>query len=183
MRFLKQIVIVVFLIIFLIGCQKQVENEVEIVKVGSIVLIDYAAGYLNGTLFDTTFEGASKIAGIFNPNRIYQPMQLTVGQGKIVKGVEEALLGMKEGEAKTVTIPPEKAYGFYRKNSIKQISIETFGDDINNLREGTGFIMRTPQGEVPVLIKKIGKENVTVDFNHPLAGQTVTFAIIVRDIQ
>lgn len=183
MSFLKQIIIISFLIIFLIGCQKQVENEVETVKIGSVVLIDYAAGHLNGTLFDTTFEEASRIAGIFNPNRIYQPMQFTVGEGKIVKGVEEALLGMKEGETKTVTIPPEKAYGFYKEDSIRQIPIETFGDDINNLIEGTGFIMRTPQGEVPVLIKKIGKENVTVDFNHPLAGKTVTFAIIVRDIQ
>src|SRR3989344_8994291 len=115
MRFLKEVFIVGILLIFLVGCQKNIkeQNKIETVKAGSVVLIDYAAGYLNGTLFDTTFREAAEKAGIFNPNRVYEPAQVIVGEGKIVKGIEEVLLGMKKGEAKTVNLPPEKAYGAY----------------------------------------------------------------------
>ena len=48
---------------------------------------------------------------------------------------------------------------------------------------GKAALIDAPQGGIPVIIKKVGRENVTVDFNHPLAGETVTFAIILRDIQ
>ena len=185
MHFLKEVFIVSILLIFLVGCQKNIkeENKIETVKAGSTVLIDYAAGYLNGTLFDTTFEEAAKAAGIYNPNRIYQPAQVVVGQGRIVMGVEEALIGMKEGEAKTVRIPPEKAYGSYRNDSIRQIPIRAFGNRTNGLEEGAAIMLRTQQGDIPVVITSIGETNITADFNHPLAGKTVTFAIILRDIQ
>ena len=184
MNFLKYITVIgILLIFFLVGCQKQAEEEVEFVKLGSVVLIDYAAGYLNGTLFDTTFREAAEKAGIFNPNRVYEPAQVIVGEGKIVKGIEEVLLGMKKGEAKTVNLPPEKAYGAYREDAIKQVPIEAFGNNTENLREGKRLLMRTPQGSIPVLVKNISVENVTLDLNHPLAGETVTFAIILRDIQ
>ena len=185
MHFLKQIFIVGMLLIFLAGCQDNIQEEskAETVKIGSVVLVDYAAGFQNGTLFDTTFEEAAKMAGIYNPNRIYQPVQVVVGQGRIIRGVEEALIGMKEEEARTVKIPPEKAYGSYRNDSIRQIPIEAFGNRTNGLEEGAAIILRTQQGDIPIVISSIGEKNVTADFNHPLAGKTVTFAIILRDIQ
>lgn len=185
MSFLKSMAVAaIILLSFISACQKQSEEKEEIktIKIGSVVLIDYAAGFENGTLFDTSIKEVAEKAGILNPNRIYQPAQVTVGQGNIVPGVEKALIGMKESEAKTVTLPPEKAYGIYSKEKIKQVPIEAFGNSTDRLKEGIPIIVQAPQGDISAIIRKVGSENVTLDLNHPLAGKTVTFAIIVRSI-
>ena len=151
-------------------------------KIGSVVLVDYAGGFLNGTLFDTSIREAAERAGILDQNRAYQPIQVTIGSGQVIVGFEEALIGMKAGDTKTARIPPEKGYGFYNEDSVNVIPLSEFGNQTGNIKEGARLIMVSPQGRVPVLIKKVGKENVTIDFNHPLANQTLVFAILVREV-
>ena len=180
--FNKFILILIVFSIFIYGCQKQVEDD-GTVKAGDTVLVDYAGGYDNGTLFDTSILEAAEAAGILDPNRVYQPLRVVVGQGQVINGFDEALLGMREGDSKTVTIPPQNAYGLYDENAVRQISLEDFGDGAKDAEVGQRLVLNSPEGRSLVLIKEINEENITVDFNHPLAGETLTFAIILRDIQ
>ena len=177
-------IILVFILLFLVSACKN--NEVigeKVVKTGSTVAFDYAAGFVNGTLFDTSIKDAAVKAGIFDPNRVYQPENVVIGQDPLIPGLLEALTGMKEGETKNVIIPPEKAYGARIENATNVVSKSIF-DQPEQLRVGGIIVINTPEGDrIPVFVKDLNQENVTIDQNHPLAGKTVQFAVIVRSIK
>lgn len=82
----------------------------EVVKVGKIVKVDYIGKFENSTVFDTSLEEEAKKAGIYMKGRIYAPFSFTVGKGQVIEGFDEAVIGMKVGEEKEFTIPPEKGY-------------------------------------------------------------------------
>ena len=98
----------------------------KVVEIGDCVDVDYIARYaINGTIIDTSYESVAKKNGIYRENKTYQPLKIYVSlnatsfppegyedySSAFIRGVIEALIGMKEGEEKTVTVPPEKAYG------------------------------------------------------------------------
>jgi len=91
------------------------------VKEGDVVEVDYTGRYLNGTVFDTSLEEVANEAGMYNPLREYKPISFTIGLNDVVSGVEEALVGMKVGEEKTVTLPPEKAYGYWSEENVEEV--------------------------------------------------------------
>jgi len=97
--------------------------------------------------------------------------------------LEEALLGMKAGETKNIRIPPNKAYGALIENSTA-VFPKTSINNYENLKINDMVTIATAEGKkINTYIKKIGEENITVDLNHPLAGQYVQFSIIVRSIE
>ena len=77
---------------------------------GDLVKVDYVGSFLNGTVFDTSLEDAAKDAGVYNELRPYEPLAFVIGSGQVIPGFENAVLGMRVGEEKTVTIPPKEAY-------------------------------------------------------------------------
>ena len=170
----------IILLISITSC-KVTENE-PVVELGKTITFDYAGGFDNGTLFDTSFEAVAVEAGIFDPNRIYEPAKIVYGKGSLFPGLEEALLGMKEGETKNVRIPPDKAYGLIIRDSTRVLpkdSIKGTGEiKVDQIIE----IIASGNQRVPSYIKEIGEENITVDLNHPLAGEYVQFSIILRSI-
>ena len=181
---LSRILILSFVLLFVIaGCKTTEKAQEKVVKSDSTIAFDYAAGFVNGTLFDTSIEEVAKKADIFDSNRIYQPERVVIGKDPLIPGLMEALMGMKEGETKNIRIPPEKAYGRMIENATQVVSKSTF-DQPEKLRVGGIIIITTPQGDrIPVFVKELNEKNVTIDQNHPLAGKTVQFAIIVRSIQ
>lgn len=176
-------IILAFILLFLISaCKNEKVIEEKIVKAGSAITFDYAAGFDNGTLFDTSIENAAKSADIFDPNRAYQPENVVIGQDPLIPGLLEALIGMKEGETKNVRISPEKAYGARVENATNVISKRIF-DEPEKLKVGGMIIINTPEGDrIPVFVKDLNEENVTIDQNHPLAGKYIQFAVVVRSI-
>ncbi|MBW6518068.1 MAG: FKBP-type peptidyl-prolyl cis-trans isomerase [ANME-2 cluster archaeon] len=82
-----------------------------VVEVGDTVTMDYTGTFLDGTIFDTSDPEIAIGAGLYEPGRPYEPLVFTVGSGRMIKGVDSGVLGMKEGERRTLTIPPEMAYG------------------------------------------------------------------------
>jgi len=171
-----------FILLFLISACKAEEKE-PTVEPGKTITFDYAAGFDNGTLFDTSFETVAKESGIYDPNRIYRPVKMVYGKNPLFPGLEEALLGMKAGDIKNIRIPPDKAYGTKIKNSITVLAKETF-TNYENLKVDDVVTLVTPKGNtIKTYIKKMGEENITVDLNHPLAGHYVQFAIILRSIE
>jgi len=108
-----------------------------------------------------------------------EPIEFVVGAGQMIKGFDNAVVGMEAGETKTVTLPPEEAYGLpdpkrvitFDKNSVP---------DFNDLVVGAKVYA---SNGMPGLIVQKNDSNVLVDFNHELAGKTLIFEILIVSIE
>lgn len=133
------------------------------VKAGDTVQVSYTGKLSDGTVFDTS-------AG-------QPPLEFTMGGGKIIPGFEKAVLGMKVGEKKTVTITPVDAYGPHQDNMVFQITRAQFSRDVTP-EVGMQLESTRPDGSpIVATITKVTDTSVTLDANHPLAGQDLTFDI------
>ncbi len=141
------------------------------------VRVDYV-GRLNSQVFDTSIADIAKKEGAFNPQRRYTPLVISVGDGDVVKGFDEALMGMKEGETKSVTIPPEKGYGKRDPKLIKIVPINVFKK--NEINPVPGMIVTLDN--LPARVQSVSGGRVRVDFNHELAGKTLDFDITIKGI-
>jgi len=149
------------------------------VEKGDFVVFNYIGKFENGEIFDTTYENIAKEAGIYMEDRTYGPLGANVGVGELIPGMDEALLGMEVGERKNITIPPEKGYGMPRDDLIINVPTSEFKKASIEPIEGA-YIM-TDSGIAQ--ITTIGEENVTLDFNHPLAGKTLVFEVEIVDVK
>ena len=140
---------------------KKVEN-------GHFVKVDYTGTLENGDVFDSS--------------RNAHPIEVEVGAGRVIKGFEEALVGMAEKEKKTFTLSPEEAYG-HRNESKEQSFMRSELPQGFDPQVGQVLALRNPQGgQVPAKVKQTDEEKITLDLNHPLAGETLTFEVEVLDI-
>ncbi len=119
------------------------------------------------------FTGTLEDGSIFDSSRDREPLQFVVGSGNVIKGFDEAVIGMEVGQSKTITLPPEKAYGFRDDRRITKFPRSQFPESIE-LKEGMHL---TAPGGMPVTVLEIGVDSVTIDTNHPLAEKTLTFEI------
>lgn len=111
------------------------------------------------------------------------PLEFVFGEGKILRALEEELEGLSAGDEKTITLRPEQAYGKYDKEAVTKIPRGRFPDN-EEIQPGMEFVAQIPdQGERVVLIKDVGDEHVTIDFNHPLAGKTLKFSVFVQEVR
>ena len=133
---------------------------------GSTITLHYV-----GTLDDGTEFDSSRKRG--------EPMTVQTGQGGLITGFENALDGMTEGETKTVTLPPEEAYGPLVTGNSTTISRSVLPEDFE-INEGTTVPLMS-QGGHPAMgtVTSFTDETVELDLNHPLAGKTLTFEIEV----
>ena len=148
------------------------------VKIGDKVRVSYIGMFEDGEIFDTSYEDVAKEAGIFYPERKYEPIEFIVGSGEVIAGLDEAVVGMELGEEKEVKIPPEKAYGHVREDLIQRIPIEIFRDSGIEPKEGS--YVNTSYGIAK--ISKVMEDEVELDFNHPLAGKNLVFKIKIEEI-
>ncbi len=143
------------------------------VKVGDTVQVDYTGKLENETVFDTSIEEVAKQAGIYNANRTYEPLTFVAGAGQMIKGFDDGVIGMKVGEEKTITIPPEEAYGEYNESSILAIPLK----ELNMTRNPEiGETLGDMYGNQFKVIA-VNDTHVTIDLNHELAGKTLIFDI------
>ena len=138
------------------------------VKNGMYVSVAYTGTLENGEQFDSS-EG--------NP-----PLEFKVGEGRVIKGFEEAVLGMTLDEKKTFTVPPEEAYGQRDESFTYEIPTDQIPSEIQP-QVGQTLALRSPDGrEVPARIAAADEQKVTFDLNHPLAGESLTFEIQIKSI-
>ncbi len=152
----------------------------KIVKESSTIDVEYEGRLENGELFDTSKEELAKKEGIFHEERNYEPLHVTLGQGMLIKGFEDALLGMHEEEEKTTKIDSQNAYGDKREDLIK-----TFPKDLERDKElkiGMVVFVDLQGKQVPAKVVGIDEE-ISLDFNHPLAGKNLTFTLKVVKIE
>ena len=138
------------------------------VESGMFVSVDYKGTLQNGHVFDTSSGG--------------RPLEVQMGAGTVIKGFEEALLGMSLNEKKSFTIEPEDAYGQRDESLTRVFSRAEVPPDID-LQVGQIISFRSPDGQqMPATIVQMDDEKVTVDINHPLAGEALHFEIEVKGI-
>ena len=107
-----------------------------------------------------------------------QPLEFIMGKGHIIPGLENALVGMSEGENGDMMIPAADAYGEYNSEAIQVLPIEQF--EGVELKDGLTLYGQGEDGQsVQVVVKSFTESEVTIDFNHPLAGKDLMFTVTV----
>lgn len=148
------------------------QTDIVILKVeaGNTVKINYIGRFEDGTVYDTTYEDVGRGADLGKEE--YGPIEFIVGTSQVLRGLNEAVEGMVEGENRNVTIPPDKAFGFRDKALVVTFPLDVIGEEID-LQVGQRF----STGEMVGIVTNLTEGVVTLDFNNPLAGETFLFTI------
>jgi peptidylprolyl isomerase len=127
---------------------------------GDIVRFHFTGCLENGTKFASTVGE--------------DPMELTIGEGKLIRCFETSLVGMEEGERRTVHIPPEDAMGERRPELVSQVPLHMIPEQNEDLKVGSSIQIKDEKGrDVKATVTQMTDQAVTIDANHPLAGETL----------
>ena len=137
-------------------------------KDGDTVKVHYTGKLENGTVFDTSTDR--------------QPLELTLGSAKIIPGFEKGITGMGVGDRKTITVLPEEAYGPSRKELIVDIKKTDLPEDITPAIEKQLQVQQKDGNPIEITITDMDEDTVTLDANHPLAGNTLLFEVELVEI-
>jgi FKBP-type peptidyl-prolyl cis-trans isomerase 2 len=128
------------------------------------------------------YTGKLEDGRVFDSSRKREPLEFVLGQGEVIPGFETGVVGMEEGESKTITIPSEEAYGARHEQLVVEVEKGDFPSDIDP-SVGQALQIKQQDGSfVNVTITDIEGDKVTLDANHPLAGQTLVFEIEMVEI-
>ncbi len=133
-----------------------------------VALIHYTLTNVEGDVLDSS-EGA-------------EPLSYLHGHGNLIPGLEKQLLGKRQGDALDVSVVAEEAYGPVVDEMIQTVPKEAF-DGVEEIQVGMRFEASTAGGPVSVVVTAIDADNVTVDGNHPLAGQALNFKVEVVEVR
>lgn len=162
----------------------EVEKEAMVVQNGDMVSVNYV-GSSNGVLFDTSLAAVaqeydaenSDSDPIYNEARTYEPLTFEVGAGQMIPGFDNGVVGMQEGETKTLTLEPSDAYGEYNEELIQVVPLSNFTDNNIDIEVGETYNFWFTQWTVLEIAEE--NEEVTIDFNPVLAGKVLTFEVTV----
>ncbi len=138
------------------------------VKNGDSVKVHYTGKFDDGQVFDSSDGG--------------QPLAFTVGGGQVIPGFDAALIGMQIGETKQVIIQPDQAYGQRVEELVQTINRDQFRLEGVEPELGMAIEMQTPQGSIPLVITEMTETTITLDANHPLAGEALHFDLTLVEI-
>jgi FKBP-type peptidyl-prolyl cis-trans isomerase 2 len=139
------------------------------IKKGQTVRVHYTGKFVDGVTFDSS-EGK-------------EPLEFTVGQGQVIPGFDEGVVGMSAGEKKTIEIEPENAYGPVDENARIELPRDQLPQDIEP-KEGMRLTMQAPNGQVFYpLIKEVKEDSIILDLNHPLAGKKLIFDVEIIEVK
>lgn len=141
----------------------------RLVTENDTVKVNYTGKLSDGQIFDSS-EGR-------------EPLEIELGQGKLIPGFEKALHNMKVNEKKTFNIPFGEAYGDVRSELIQEVPKTALPPELTP-EVGMGLTSTTPDGkEMPLVIKEVKSTSIVVDANHPLAGKDLTFEVELLEIK
>lgn len=163
------ILIIVVLLAAIVVSYVVVSNyATPVVQIGDTIKVNYTGTLTNGTVFDSSSGRA--------------PLEFTVGSGQVIQGFDQGVLGMKLNQEKTITIPANEAYGPVNPSLIIHVPKSSFGNQTVQLGMGVSETGASGQ-QVQGIVTAVNETSATVDFNPPLAGQTLIFKITVVSIQ
>ena len=161
------VVLILTGVMLIMGCDSG--NSAVSAKKDDVVQVHYTGTLEDGTVFDTSVGR--------------EPLEFVLGQGKTIAGFEQAILGMKIGESKTVTIAADDAYGQRSDDMILEVNRDNLSGEII---PAVGQQLQTTQPDgstMVVLITEVSETTITIDANHPLAGKDLTFEIELVSIK
>ena len=138
------------------------------IKQGRKVKVHYTGKYTNDSIFDTSYRDDRSA------------LEFVVGEGQLIKGFEDAVLGMIPGEKKTVQIDPERAYGAINQEMILSVPKNMVPENVE-VGQTLGGTLKNGQ-EVPFMVKEVNDSDILLDANHPLAGETLVFDIEILEV-
>ncbi len=136
----------------------------------------------NGLFISVHYTGTLDNGNVFDSSEGRPPLEVQMGAGQLIRGFEAALADMALNEKKTFTLSPEEAYGPWDEKQMHRFARADVPPEMDP-QVGQAIALTTPDGrQVPARIAEVDDERVIVDLNHPLAGQSLTFAIEVVGI-
>ena len=129
------------------------------------------------------YTGKLNDGQVFDSSLQREPLEVTLGEGRLIPGFEKGLVNMKVNEKKTITIPKEEAYGDVQKELFQKIPHENLPQEIKP-EVGMGLVSKNPDGtERQLRVADVKDDFIIVDANHPLAGQDLTFELELLEIK
>ena len=135
----------------------------------------------NGNTVKVHYTGKLGDGSVFDSSDGREPLEFTVGEGQVIPGFEQGVVGLEPGDTKTLNIPSEEAYGPHRPEGVFEIERAEIPPTIP-LEEGMRLQANQGGRTVDLLVVEFNEAKVTLDSNHPLAGQDLTFDIQVVDV-
>ena len=143
-------------------------------KKGQLILLEYTAKIKDsGEIFETTIEDEAKKHSLHEPNVKYMPKLVSIGEGWVLKGLDDALSETTTGDKKTIEVSPDKGFGERDKGKVRMIPLRKLGDDAEKVSVGDTVEIDNKKG----IIRYIGSGRVQVDYNHRYAGKTILYDI------
>jgi FKBP-type peptidyl-prolyl cis-trans isomerase 2 len=137
-------------------------------KEGDTVKIHYTGKREDETVFGTSKDG--------------HPIEFVIGDGAVISGLEEGVVGMEAGQSKTITVPPEEAFGHVRGELITTVEKDHLPDNLTPV-VGQVLQMKYPDGKTTrVNVTDVKDDTITLDANHPLAGETLSLDVELVEI-
>ncbi len=128
------------------------------------------------------YTGTLEDGSEFDSSKGREPLEFSLGSGQVIPGFDKAVDGMSVGDSKTVTIPPDEAYGERNEQMTQEVPKTALPDDMKP-EVGMQLQSKSPDGQVMnLVVTGVEDDSIRVDGNHPLAGQALTFAIELVEI-
>jgi peptidylprolyl isomerase len=144
---------------------------------GDFILLDYIAKVKEtGEVFDTTIEEIAKKERLYKEGEIYEPKLVVIGEGWVLKALDESLTNMDVGKTETIEIPPEKAFGARDPEKVRRVPLRHL--TAKGITPTLG--MRLEYDGKMATVRAIGAGRVLLDFNPPLAGKTLVYEVTVK---
>ena len=137
-------------------------------QVGDMVKVHYTGRLADGTTFDTSMQR--------------EPLEFTLGEGEIIPGFEQAVLGMAPGESRTTTIPADQAYGPHHPERVMDVERHHLPADLQPSIGQRLHMTRQDGSELAAVVTAVTEAQVTLDANHPMAGRDLIFDITLVEI-
>jgi FKBP-type peptidyl-prolyl cis-trans isomerase 2 len=153
------------------------------ITTGDSVTFEYTGRLEDGTVFDTSREAVAEEAGLTEAEleREYAPLTIDIGTHQVIEGMENGLLGLEEGEAATIEIPPEEAYGKWDKADVQEFETAELEAMIGGQTPEEGGYLEAQNGRQGEIVH-VDDEATRVDFNHELAGKALMFDVEILDV-
>jgi peptidylprolyl isomerase len=141
---------------------------------GSLILIDYTAKVKDtNEIFESTLNDDAKNLQSFDPSTKYEPRLVSIGDGWVIKGLDEALSNAKPGDKLDIDIPPEKGFGIRDPSKIRMVPQRKFGEKADELKPGDTIDI----DDRKAIVRFVGSGRVQIDFNHRFAGRTLQYSV------
>lgn len=146
-------------------------TEANVIKVGdnTKVSLHFSLSLADGSVVDSTFEKA--------------PASFEFGDGQLPDGFQSYLVGLSVGDKEEFMVPPEKSFGMPNPNNQQTMKRTDFPADMELVQGLMISFADANKSELPGVVKEVGDEEVVIDFNHPLAGETLKFIVEILSVE